>query len=167
MKHIKLFKDFIGEAWNYIDKSIVSEANFVKFDDLKFAIRHHEDGNPYYDKTKLINIYNRLKSSDQEKAKKQYGEYFGVSEGIDTEYWATYNTDTTINVNKKFAEKSKNFDKTFKEAVSNWNSEAEDKESKLSPAQEPKIKKLANEFFKKEGWISVNVIQAMIAQETY
>ena len=90
-----------------------------------------------------------------------------ISEAIDTEYWATYNTDTTINPNKKFSEKSKNFDRTFREAVFNWNSEAEDDENKLPSAQEPKIKKLANEFFKKEGWISVNVIQAMISQETY
>lgn len=167
MKHIKLFEDFIGEAWNYIDESKVSEANFAKFDDLKFAIRHHEDGNPYYDRTKLLNIFNQLKRSDQAKAKKEYGEHFGVSEAIDTEYWATYNTDTTINPNKKFAEKSKNFDKTFKEAVSNWNDEADDDENKLPSAQAPKIKKLANEFFKKEGWISINVIQAMIAQETF
>jgi hypothetical protein len=156
-----------GLSESIINESKVSEANFKKFDDLKFAIRHHEDGNPYYDKIKLINIYNGLKSSDQQKAKKQYGEYFGVSEVIDTEYWATYNTDTTINVNKKFAEKSNNFDKTFKEAVANWNSEAEDDENKLPPAQAPKIKKLANEYFKKEGWISINIIQAMISQETF
>lgn len=90
-----------------------------------------------------------------------------ISEAIDTEYWATYNTDTTINVNKKFAEKSNNFDKTFKEAVSNWNAEANDEENKLPPAQAPGIKKLANEYFKKEGWISINIIQAMISQKTF
>lgn len=67
MKHIQLFEDFLNEG-------------FKKFADLENAIRHHEDGNPYYDRTKLINIYNGLKSSDQTKAKKQYSEYFGVAE---------------------------------------------------------------------------------------
>jgi hypothetical protein len=106
-----------------------------------------------------------LKNNKEMKHIKEFESF--ISEAIDTEYWATYNTDTTINVNKKFAEKSKNFDKTFKEAVSNWNSEAEDEENKLPSGQEPMIKKLANEFFKKEGWISINVIQAMISQETF
>jgi len=55
------------------------EEGFTKLADLDNAIRHHEDGNPYYDRTKLINIYNGLKSSDQEKAKKKYSEVFGES----------------------------------------------------------------------------------------
>ena len=67
MKHIKLYEEFLNEG-------------FTKFTDLESAIRHHEDGNPYYDRTKLINIYNGLKSSDQMKAKKKYSDIFGVAE---------------------------------------------------------------------------------------
>ena len=67
MKHIQLFEDFLNEG-------------FKKFADLENAIRHHEDGNPYYDRTKLINIYNCLKSSDQTKAKNKWSDIFGVAE---------------------------------------------------------------------------------------
>jgi len=90
-----------------------------------------------------------------------------IDEAIDTKYWATYNTDTTINVNKEFANKSKDFEDTFSLAVSDWNNEADGAENRIKGSQINKVKKLANEFFKKEGWISINVIQAMISQETF
>jgi hypothetical protein len=67
VKHIHTFESFLNEG-----------NNFKKFADLKIAISHHEDGNPYYDKTKLINMFNQLSSTDQAKARKEYGEYFGV-----------------------------------------------------------------------------------------
>ena len=53
--------------------------NFAKFDTLKMAVNQHEKGAPYYDKTRLTNIFNQLSSSDQVKAKKQYSGYFGES----------------------------------------------------------------------------------------
>ncbi len=53
--------------------------NFAKFDTLKMAVNQHEKGAPYYDKIRLINIFNQLSSSDQVKAKKQYRGYFGES----------------------------------------------------------------------------------------
>lgn len=65
MKHVKLFEQFINEG-------------FTSFADLEKAIKYHEDGNPYYDNTRLINMYNHLKGSDQTKAKKKYSEYFGT-----------------------------------------------------------------------------------------
>ena len=67
MEHIKVFEEFLNEG-------------FTKLADLENAIRHHEDGNPYYDRTKLINIYNGLKSSDQTKAKNKWSDIFGVAE---------------------------------------------------------------------------------------
>jgi hypothetical protein len=54
----------------------VNEAK--SFKDLEMAIKHHEEGNPYYDRTKLINIYNQLNNKDQQKAKKMYPEILGV-----------------------------------------------------------------------------------------
>ena len=48
---------------------------YIELADLEKAIKHHEDGNPYYDNTRLITMYNRLKGSDQIKAKKKYSKY--------------------------------------------------------------------------------------------
>ena len=90
-----------------------------------------------------------------------------IGEAIDTKYWADYNTDTSGQGNKEFANKSKDFEDTFEDAVVNWNQEADGAENRIKGSQINKVKKLANEFFKKEGWISVNVIQAMISQETF
>jgi hypothetical protein len=90
-----------------------------------------------------------------------------LSEAIDTKYWADYNTDTSGQSKKEFAEKSKNFDDTFSLAVSDWNDSAgESPADRIKGAQIDKIKKLAQEFFKKEGYISVNIAQAMISQES-
>jgi hypothetical protein len=89
-----------------------------------------------------------------------------TNEAIDTKYWADYNTSTSGQGNKEFANKSKDFEDTFSLAVSEWNAEAEGAENRIKGAQISKIKKLAQEFFKKEAYISVNIIQAMIAQES-
>ena len=70
-----MVESFLSEG---ADESVNEGNNFQKFDDLKIAISHHEDGNPYYDKTKLVNMFNQLSSTDQAKARKEYGEYFGV-----------------------------------------------------------------------------------------
>jgi hypothetical protein len=84
-----------------------------------------------------------------------------VREGTDVEYWTAYNDDTSGQSSKKFSEKSKDFEDAFEEAVSNWQKEAEDT---LNSSDIKKIRTIAQEFFKKKGWISVNIIQAMIAQ---
>lgn len=86
-----------------------------------------------------------------------------INESIDTKYWADYNTDTSGQSNPEYANKSKDFEGTFKEAVKDWNDLAEDP---ITSKEADKAKKIAKEFFKKEGWISVNVAQAMIAQES-
>ena len=63
------------------------------------------------------------------------------------------------------AEEDRMVEDTFEEAVTSWNQEAE-REDMIKGAQIKDVKKLAEEFFKKEKWISVNVIHAMIAQES-
>jgi hypothetical protein len=90
-----------------------------------------------------------------------------VLEAIDTKYWADYNTDTSGKGNKEFANKSTDFEDTFSHAVSDWNEEADGAENRIKGSQVSKIKKLAQELYKKEVWISVNVAQAMISQEGY
>jgi len=66
----------------------------------------------------------------------------------------------------EFKIKSKDFEDTFDEAVSDWNAEADGPENRIKGASLKKIEKMAMEFFKIEKWISVNVIQAMIMQES-
>ena len=78
---------------------------------------------------------------------KLYEEF--VNEAIDTKYWADYNKDTSGQGDKKFADKSKNFDDTFDYAVEDWNNEADGPENKIKGAAIGKIQKLAKEFFKK------------------
>ena len=90
-----------------------------------------------------------------------------LMESIDIKYWTDYNDEGGRTfAAKEFAEKSKDFDGTFDEAVDDWNNEAEDDENRIKGAQIKKIEKLAKEFFKKAGWISINVVQAMIMQES-
>lgn len=93
-------------------------------------------------------------------------EFKASNESIDTKYWADYNTDTSGQGNKEFENKSKDFEDTFSLAVSEWNAEADGAENRIKGSQINKVKKLAQEFFKKEGYISVNIAQAMIAQES-
>ena len=90
-----------------------------------------------------------------------------TNEGIDVSYWEDYNTDTSGQADPSFADKSTDFEKTWKLACKEWDENAEDEENKIPKSQEPKVKKLAKEFFSKTKWISVNVAQAMISQETY
>ena len=90
-----------------------------------------------------------------------------TNEGIDVDYWADYNTDTSGQADPSFADKSKNFAATFKLAVDDWNDNNEmGEENEITPAMAKKVEKIAKEFFKKAGWISVNVAGAMISQES-
>lgn len=50
--------------------------NFISFSDLENAIKKHEEGNDYYNETKLRNMFNQLKNNDQVKARKKYNQYF-------------------------------------------------------------------------------------------
>lgn len=86
-----------------------------------------------------------------------------VNETIDIKYWTDYNTDTSGQSEPEYANKSKDFEGTFKEAVKDWNNRGEDP---ITSSEAEKVKKIAKEFFTKAGWISVNVAQAMIAQES-
>jgi hypothetical protein len=84
----RMIRRFEAEGWDAkpnfgggitaVKKTLMNE-DFAKFDTLKMAINQHEKGEPYYDKTRLINIFNQLDNPDQERAKKEYSEYFGKS----------------------------------------------------------------------------------------
>jgi hypothetical protein len=82
-----------------------------------------------------------------------------VKESIDTNYWIKYNKNP--NGESSQSKKSNNFEYTFKDALNDWNSEGEDV---VSGSDAQKIKKLAKEFFDKEGYITYNIVYAMIMQ---
>ena len=65
-------KEIIKEEIRNIQKE-----NFESFDNLESAIKRHEKGDGYYNRTKLITIFNQLEASDQQKARTKYSEYFG------------------------------------------------------------------------------------------
>lgn len=88
-----------------------------------------------------------------------------VNESIDVKYWSDYNDDNHYS-DPSFSKKSTDFEDTFETAVSEWNREADGPSNMIKGSQIQKIRKMAEEFFKKAKWISVNVIQAMIMQES-
>jgi hypothetical protein len=89
-----------------------------------------------------------------------------TNEAIDVSYWEDYNKDTSGQADPSFADKIKVFDIAFEEAVETWNDEAEGEENQIDDEQAREIEKLAYEFFKRKRWISINIIHAMIAQES-
>ena len=94
---------------------------------------------------------------------KTYSEF--VNESIDIKYWAGYNKDTSGQGNRRFELPEYDFDDCFDYAVEDWNAEADGSENRIKGAQINKVKKLAMQFFKKAGYITVNIAQAMISQE--
>ena len=181
MKHIQTFESFLNEGNISMYKSTVQSAlkqlgYNLKQSEIKVGMKKEK----LHD---LITLNGELLCSSSDYAQmiswiqnaiKEDPEKYGLdpkvlestNEAIDTKYWADYNTDTSSKGPKEFADKSKNFDDTFDFAVENWNKFAEGPENRVKDASIGKIQKLAKEFFKKEGWISVNVVQAMIAQES-
>ena len=89
-----------------------------------------------------------------------------VNEKLDTKYWIGYHDQGDTFAAKEFGIKSKDFKDAFDEAVEDWNNEADGAENQIKGTSLKKIEKMAMEFFKIEKWISVNVIQAMIMQES-
>jgi hypothetical protein len=83
----------------------------------------------------------------------------------DIKYWEDYNIDTSYQGDLSFSTKVENFDIVFEEAIETWNDEA-DEENQINNNQVRKIEKLAYGFFERKGWISINIIHAMIAQKS-
>jgi hypothetical protein len=55
-----------------------------------------------------------------------------VTESMDIKYWTDYNDEAGRTfAAKEFAEKSKDFDETFEEAVDDWNIEADGDENRM------------------------------------
>ena len=176
MKYLHTFETFLNESLNEGDMTkdydgfiildfktkklykgrYIKGVKNTKAEDITIDKAMKMTGSPRYN----FAVHGFIKKGEWDKSETE------ILEAIDTKYWAGYNTDTSGQGNKDFAEKSKDFDDTFSLAVSDWNDEADGAENRIKGSQIDKIKKLAQEFFKKEGYISVNIAQAMIAQES-
>jgi hypothetical protein len=125
-----------------------------------------------YGKRVLENI---IKSKQEKQEKGMIKESIGlfkfdtINEAIDVKYWADYNDDTSGQGKKEDAEKSNKFNKDFfNKAMNSWNSEAESGSGiRAFSSEYSKIYKMAEEFFKKAGYISTNIIHAMIMQYSW
>lgn len=164
--------DVIGTVYEKLNVDIVAK----KWDEL-----YGEDlKDDYYDIWKKLKAKGSFTLSDLEKMwNASYGESFKdaydglyqelmneslVTEGkIDANYWEDY---------QEGAEKTKNptsmqIMQDVQAAVEDWNDNNEmGKENEVTPAGEKKVLKLAKEFVKAKGWISFDIIDAMIAQES-
>ena len=163
-------------AESFANESLISEADIKSDDEFKeyaFNVLQKAFGEEF-DAEKAQEVVDGI----LKKCGDDYGACVGTltsslgesyaNEGIDVDYWADYNTDTSGHSDPSFADKSKNFAATFKLAVDDWNNNNEmGEENEVTPVLAKKIEKIAKEFFKKTGWISVNVVGAMIAQEAY
>jgi hypothetical protein len=90
-----------------------------------------------------------------------YIEESTITEAIDVKYWEDYHEKST-----KITSASK-VARAVEDEVEEWNLNNEDgKDNEVTNGGEKKVMNLAHDFFKAAGWISSDVIQAMIAQES-
>ena len=84
-----------------------------------------------------------------------------TNEAIDVKYWEDYHEKST-----KITSASK-VTRAVEDEVEDWNDNNENgSENEVTSAGEKKVMNLARDFFKAAGWISSDIIQAMIAQES-
>jgi hypothetical protein len=83
-----------------------------------------------------------------------------INESINIKYWADYHEKST-----KITSASK-VNRAVEDEVEEWNLNNEDgKDNEVTNGDEKKVIKLAHDFFRAAGWISTDIIQAMISQE--
>lgn len=84
-----------------------------------------------------------------------------TNEAIDVKYWEDYHEKST-----KITSASK-VARAVEDEVEDWNDNNENgSENEVTSAGEKKVMNLAHDFFKAAGWISSDIIQAMIVQES-
>lgn len=86
-----------------------------------------------------------------------------VNEGFNAKYWEDYH-EKSSKINHP---SDMQLQQEVEASVEEWNDNNEmGKENEVTPAGEKKVLKLAKEFVKAKGWISIDIIDAMIAQES-
>lgn len=86
-----------------------------------------------------------------------------VVEGFDAKYWEDYHNDDSGKLENP---NNIQIQHEVEACAEEWNDNNENgEENEIKPATEKKVIKLAKEFVKAKGWISSDVIEAMLAQE--
>ena len=147
----------------------VNEAEIKSDDEFKeyaFSILKKAFGADFDEKKGQAIVDGILKKSDGD-----YGAAVGMitsslgesvaNEAIDAKYWEDYHEKSPkITSSSKVA-------RAVEDEVEDWNDNNENgEENEVTPAGEKKVMNLAHDFFKATGWISGDVIQAMITQES-
>jgi hypothetical protein len=156
---------------NNVQESVVNEAEVKSDDEFKeyaMTVLKKAFGDEF-DEAKATEVVDGI----LKKCGDDYGACVGMltsslgesvtNEAFDANYWEDY---------QEGAQKTKNptamvIMQDVQAAVEDWNDNNEDgKENEVTPAGEKKVLKLAKEFVKAKGWISFDIIDAMIAQES-
>ena len=114
-----------------------------------------------YGKRVLENII----KSKQEKTmiKESIGlfKFNSVNEGFDAKYWEDYHENSPKITSKSTVARA------VEDAVEEWNDNNEmGKDNEVTKKGEMKVMELAHKFFAAKGWVSSDVIEAFIAQES-
>ena len=154
-------------------KSAVSESvneaeikSDEEFEEYAFTVLKKAFGSDFDEAKGQEVVDGILKSSDGD-----YGAAVGMltsslgesvtNEAIDVKYWEDYHEKST-----KITSASK-VTRAVEDEVEDWNDNNENgSENEVTSAGEKKVMNLARDFFKAAGWISSDIIQAMIAQES-
>jgi hypothetical protein len=153
----------------YIEEAIVTEAEIKSDDEFKeyaMTVLKKAFGSDFEEAKAGDTIDGILKKCDGD-----YGAAVGMltsslgesatNEAFNAKYWEDYHEKST-----KITSASK-VARAVEDEVEEWNDNNEDGEdNEVTNAGEKKVMNLAHDFFKATGWISSDVIQAMIAQES-
>jgi len=83
-----------------------------------------------------------------------------LNEGFDAKYWEGYHEKSNKVTSKSAVANA------VEDAVNDWNdNNHEGKSNEIDKKGEAKVMELAHQFFSAKGWISSDIIEAMIAQE--
>ena len=154
-------KSAVSESVN--EAEVSSDAEFKEY---AFTVLKKAFGSDFDEAKGQEVVDGILKSSDGD-----YGAAVGMltsslgesvtNEAIDVKYWEDYHEKST-----KITSASK-VTRAVEDEVEDWNDNNENgSENEVTSAGEKKVMNLARDFFKAAGWISSDIIQAMIAQES-
>lgn len=172
MKHIPTFEQFVNEAFmsSDINKTVQllnSEVGnspgylfFAEDDEIK-AFDTLWANKKYKEALDMLAAAHDIDATNFKEVQKFINE--SANEGFDAKYWEDYHDKSP-----KITQLSGMVIQHEVEAeVEEWNDNNEEGPSnEVKPAGEKKVIELAKQFAKAKGWISSDVIQAMIAQES-
>ncbi len=145
----------------YFDKKLNENKLNMSLDEYKTRVKKGLNNDKLfkdYDVYELI-VKNFSDGIDPEKCIKEIKDINGINEKFDWFYWNEYQDGS-----KKFNDYEK-LDDFIDKSIKMWNKESdEDSMLKIGSSEYKKVIDLAETFFNEDGWISDDVIHAMVAQ---